>query len=719
LKIQLVIRFFFDIVTFLYQPIYFLIYTGVTDILPNLSNMISVKNRTVQFYIFFLLLLFTSIPTLAQTETDTLSVELDTIYVQAVRSAISADKAPLSYSANRRSKQEVAGSAATSISSITQELPGIWANDRQNYALGERITIRGIGWRAAFGVRGIQVILDGIPLTVADGQSVTNLIDPAFIKRAELIRGPAGTFWGNSSGGVLYLSTKPDYNSSNNFNARTQGGSFGYRKAELKYHQSFGRHNVNTYTSYQFNNGFRNYSSSKLLRSGIQGSYRLSAKSHIEYTGALLAMPQAQHPSSLTAEQASENPQQANDSFVASGAGKEVTQGQLGLSYYRDTSAGLITLTGHGIYRDLSNPLPFGIITVDRLAGGLRSTIEKQLGNLRINAGAELKLQHDDRVEFKNEDGNRGAVTVNQVEKVRNEALFLTSTYTLGKINLLGGLRYDRLTFSSDSASSINTGERTFQAFSPSIGLSYNTGPITLFSNLSTSFEAPTTTELVNRPDGGNGFNPNLKPERTIGFELGSRGTVYEDFLEYDVTFYQLWIQDLLFPFQLENNGPVFFRNQGETRHRGIEVAATVNPINSFSLKTAYTLTNAEFVQAQTLDSLSLKGNNVPGVPKHRISTSLSWSPSPFWMQLNTQYVNSFAVNNGNTAFNERYLNVDAKISYTQKFNDSGITLIPFININNIFNTRYNSSVVVNAFGGRYFEPAPGRNWQAGASINF
>jgi iron complex outermembrane receptor protein len=88
-------------------------------------------------------------------------------------------------------------------------------------------------------------------------------------------------------------------------------------------------------------------------------------------------------------------------------------------------------------------------------------------------------------------------------------------------------------------------------------------------------------------------------------------------------------------------------------------------------------------------------------------------------MQLNTQYVNSFTVNNGNTAFNERYLNVDAKISYTQKFNDSGITLIPFININNIFNTRYNSSVVVNAFGGRYFEPAPGRNWQAGASINF
>lgn len=676
--------------------------------------------KTFLYLINCLIILHCAIPSFAQTTPDTLSViNLDTLLIQAVRSRLSPENAPLSLSINSRSENEITGSAAGSISSITQNLPGIWVNDRQNYALGERITIRGIGWRAAFGVRGIQIILDGIPLTVADGQSVTNLIDPAFITRAELIRGPAGAYWGNSSGGVLYLSTKADFSNDENIFLRTQDGSFGNRKGEVRYDNTFGRHRVSGYSSYQFQDGYRNYSSSKLVRSGLQGSYKISNKSRLEYTGALLVMPQAQHPSGLTADQAAEDPRQANAAFVASEAGKEVTQGQLGLSYHRGTSAGRLTVTGYGTYRDLSNPLPFGIITVDRLAGGFRSTLEKQFDNLRVNAGAELKLQNDDREEFENNDGTRGAITLNQVEKVRNEALFATSSYTMGSLEFLGGLRYDRITFSSDSASNINTGSRTFDALSPSIGVSLTTGAVTIFSNLSTSFEAPTTTELVNRPDGGNGFNPNLKPERTLGLDIGSRGSFAGDFLIYDITLFRLWIQDLLFPFQLESNGPTFFRNQGETRHQGIEVATTLNPFKTVSLQTTYTLTDAEFVEAQTIDSISLKGNEVPGVAKHRFSTSLSWSPAPFWVQLNTQFINAFPVNNLNTTSNERYVNTDAKLSYTKNFDSTGITVIPFINVNNIFDTLYNSSVVVNAFGGRYFEPAPGRNWQAGVSIQF
>lgn len=684
---------------------------------PSVSTAFACRIELFAAFLLGLILLST-VKTNAQTSADTLRFTTDTLLVQAARTSLSSSTAPLSVSISNRSNQQMAGDASTSISSVTGELPGIWVNDRHNYALGERITIRGLGWRAAFGVRGIQVILDGIPLTVADGQSVTNLIDPAFIQRVELIRGPAGSYWGNSSGGVLYISTKQNYKSGDHFFIRSQAGSFGYKKAEAQYHQSIGKHSINGYTSYQFDEGFRNYSSSKLFRSGIQGSYQINDKSHFEYTGALLSMPKAEHPSGLTAEQASQNPQQANDSFVDSEAGKQVDQGQLGASYFRDTSAGLLTVTGYGIYRDLTNPLPFGIITVDRRAGGLRGTLEKEFDNFRINGGVELKLQHDNREEFENNDGNRGLITVNQIENVRNEALFATSTYTAGKVKLLGSLRYDRITFSSDSASSINTGERTFQALSPSVGLGYTAGSITIFSNLSTSFEAPTTTELVNRPDGGNGFNPNLKPERTIGLDIGSRGRL-SNFLTYDITLYRLWIRDLLFPFQLQTNGPVFFRNQGETRHQGIEVSSTVRPTQDLSFQTTYTLTDAEFVRAQTIENESLKGNAVPGVAKHRISGTLRWSQAPFWLQLGGQYVSSFSVNNLNTASNDRYFNLDTKVSYTAKFNDSGVTLTPFLNINNIFDERFNSSVVVNAFGGRYFEPAPGRNWQAGVSLEF
>jgi iron complex outermembrane receptor protein len=667
-----------------------------------------------------LLFLISIWPTLFYAQTsDTLQYTMDTLRVEAVRASVSSADAPLSLSIKTRTSRELASDAAGSITSLTQDLPGIWVNDRQNRALGERITIRGIGWRAQFGVRGIQVVLDGIPLTVADGQSVTNIIDPAFIKRVELIRGPAASYWGNSSGGVLYLSTKASQPTGNSFNARTYAGSYGGRKAEFRLNNSSGDHSVSAFTSYDASDGYRDYSASRLLRSGVQGNYTFNDNSRLQYTGALQWMPQAEHPSGLTAEQAAGSPQGANPSFVDSDAGKQVTQGQLGLSYSRETGFGLLSASTYGSYRDLTNPLPFGIITVDRLAGGMRTSLEKDFKKLNLNMGGELKFQRDDREEFENSNGRRGATTVNQTETVGNQALFLTSTYTAGPLKLLSSLRYDRITFASDTTAGPQTRQRSFQSVSPGLGLSYSFGASTLYSNLSTSFQAPTTTELVNRPDGGSGFNPELKPEQTIGLEAGSRGSLGGGILEYDAALYRLWIQDLLFPYQLEANGATFFRNQGETRHQGVEVAATLRAAENLSVQGTYTLTDADFVDAQTLDSLSLKGKTVPGIAKHRLSGNISWSPAPVWMQLSARYTGAYPVNNVNTTRNGGYIVADAKFSYEWNFQQSGVTLTPFININNMLNKRYNGSVVVNAFGGRYFEPAPGRNWQAGVSIRF
>src|SRR5690606_2146217 len=91
-----------------------------------------------------------------------------------------------------------------------RRLPGVFVANRENPALGERLVVRGLGYRAGFGVRGVQVVLDGVPLTLADGQAVLGVVDPPFVRRAEVVRGPASALWGNGSGGVLFLSTTPE-----------------------------------------------------------------------------------------------------------------------------------------------------------------------------------------------------------------------------------------------------------------------------------------------------------------------------------------------------------------------------------------------------------------------------------------------------------------------------------------------------------------------------
>jgi len=657
----------------------------------------------------------------AQQINDSLKVELSPIEVTAIHTTISAADAPLSLSTFSRNLNTINRSPSLSLQSIGDQLPGLWVNDRQNYALGERLTIRGIGWRAAFGVRGIQVVLNGIPLTVADGQSMINVIDPAFIRHAELVRGPAATYWGNSSGGVLYLSTRPPHQKQQNaFRFRTMAGSFGMRKEEAEYSLSNPSHQMDIYSSYLSTDGFRDYSSAKLLRSGLTGNINLTSKSKLKYQAGMIYMPEAEHPSSLTKQQAKTNPTMAVASFDSTGAGKDITQGQGGLSYMLETSAGILKITGYGIYRDLNNPLPFGIITVNRWAGGLRATMDKSWDHFDLQWGAESKLQNDDRTEFDNVgDPKRGKVTVDQIERVWNNALFVTGTYSLGSFNILGGLRYDRLRFTTNASVTNQSGARTFGSLSPSLGVNYRTRNQTIYANLSTSFEAPTTTELVNRPGGGNGFNPHLGPEHTVGVEIGTRGSNAQNTLTYDLTIYRMWIHDLLFPYQLNPNGPTYYRNQGKTNHTGLEGKLAWQFEQNWKITAVGNLTHAEFKKAQTLDSLSLAGKEVPGIPKLRLNTKIKWSPGSFSGTVSYKYVSNYTVNNLNTAKNHRYGVFDADISYQLHFRDASVQLQPFLNVGNLLDTRYNGSVVVNSSGGKYYEPAPGRNWQMGISVDF
>lgn len=655
----------------------------------------------------------------AQLSKDTLRANLDPIEVKSVHSIISSQNSPFSLSMLINSDRELLHSSPVTLDEMFNQMPGVWVNDRENYALGERMMVRGIGWRAQFGVRGIQVVMDGIPLTMADGQAMLNVIDPSFIRRAELIRGPSSMFWGNSSGGVLYLTTTPPMNTQFPFLVRSTVGSYGLFKSDVQFTQRFGNHGISGYASYMDQNGFRDHSEVQLGRAGVTGAVDLSSDSRIEYFGAYASMPYAEHPSGLTKHEAEKHPASANQSFKDIGAGKKINQGQLGINFTNNSSLGFMQATLYGNFRQLENPLTFGIIDLGRKAGGGRISLQKELNQFIFSIGIESKVQYDDRREYDNNNGSRGTIYVNQLEKVYNHALFLGSAYSLNRFQLLGSLRYDWIRFNTDATTRSQSGNRSFQAVSPGIGLSYSLGDVKLYGNLSTGFEVPTTTELVNRPGGGNGFNPELEPEKTLGLEIGSRGQLFSPKFSYDVALYHLWISDLLFPYQLETDGPTYYRNQGETQHQGIEASIQYDVSSTLQVRLIYNLTHAEFARAETLEGESLEGQEIPGVPKHRLSGSMRWRFGKLWITANAQYVSKFPVDNLNSAYNEEYFVLDSRLSYTGVPLGNQIELNPFIAINNVWDTRYNGSVVVNAFGGRYYEPAAGRSWRGGISLEF
>jgi len=655
------------------------------------------------------------LPSSAQSIPDSLKAELDSVVIEAAYSPISIGSAPMSLSYRLRDSAEMAARPAMTMDDLTFIIPGITISNRENYALGERMSIRGLGWRSPFGVRGVQVLLDDLPLTVADGQTIMSMIDPATVRRIEVLRGPSATFWGNSSGGVLYMSTTPQRNAPL-LQYKGYGGSFGTLKQELQWNYADDSSRIYGYTTYFETDGYRNHSAAQLFRSSLGAEHSVSENGRLSLNMNYTSMPKAQHPGALTETQLENAPKTARSNFQSSNAGKRFDQAMIGLSYLHTFTTGTMELTSHGTYRDLENPLPFGFIGLERNAGGARGTFSFQSLPFELDAGAEIKIQNDDRLETNNVGGERGdQVSVQQTETVYNSAVFLRSAVPITQdLTISGGLRADWITFEAeDDLGNDIDGERDFFSVNPSVGLNYSFNNSQIFANYSTSFESPTTTELVNRPGGGNGFNQDVDPERAISFEAGVRGSIPDLNARYDVTAYRMKVEDLLVSFQTEQDGPTFFRNEGQTDHYGIETSF------SFSTHPVYTLELMANVMRAVFNGGELDGNDLPGVPSFQSGAILSLTPGSQRFTIDARYTGRYPADSQNTALTDSYVVTGLRWTTNPIQLGGNTNFRPFVNVGNLFDQRYTTSVNINAFGGFYFEPGTSRSLQAGLQLSF
>ncbi|ARA93128.1 hypothetical protein AWN76_008125 [Rhodothermaceae bacterium RA] len=645
---------------------------------------------------------------------DTLRYTLPDIEVEAVRATETEATAPFAVAVDVRDPARLALDPALTLDAALGTLPGTWFNDRGHFALGERLSIRGMGWRSAFGVRGVQVVLDGIPLTMPDGQAILDIVDPALVRRAEVMRGPASLFWGNGSGGALFLSTQT---LSPTFTGRIRAltGSDGLWQTTAEAAGPVGPHHVQAYVSTTHQDGFRDYSTGRLTRTGLHGHVALGPSTRLRVTAAAAALD-TEHPGSLTREQLEADRTGADTRYVNTASGKESLQAQLGLTLDRQTRAGLASASVYGITRDLQNPLPFAYIDLFRRAGGARLALQGAQGRLTYRLGLDAGLQDDDRLERNNAGGRPGDVRrTDQQETVRNTAAYAVIGLRLHPaLRLTAGLRADRVRFDMEDRLTTDgdqSGHRTFAAWSPAFGLAYQRGSALLFANVSTAFETPTTTELVNSPEPGGGFNPDLAPQRTRGVEFGLRGGWPTARLVLDAAVFHMTVADQFNSFT-SGDGETFYVNSGRTVHDGVELAVTWTVVPALELSATYA--GSRFV----FDEGALEGNQLPGIPDHRAFLRLRGERRGFWAMATLEAVSTYFADDANTAENDGYAVLDLNLGHT------GVAvgrarLQPFAQVRNLTDTAYNGSVVVNASGGRYYEPAPGRTIQAGLNVRF
>ena len=308
-----------------------------------------------------------------------------------------------------------------------------------------------------------------------------------------------------------------------------------------------------------------------------------------------------------------------------------------------------------------------------------------------------------------------------QDEKVDSVGVFLQDTIALSDSTRLSlGVRHDTIEFKLTDRFLDNgnaSGSRRLSNTSPVIGLTWERDAhFSAYLNRATSFESPTTTELSLA---SGGFNNDLEPQLATSYEAGIRGNVMANGIptRYSAAVYTLSLEDELIPIEQADGNDVFF-NAGETSRRGIELDASSQLSEAFSLNLAYTWSDFEFDAFTDSNGNDFAGLRTPGTPEHAATLSLDYrNNSGGFASVDVEHVGDIVLNNANTEKSAAHTLVSLRAGFTRDWGPWKLS--PFIGVQNIGNTGYFSNTRTNAFGGRYFEPGPGRNVYGGISVRY
>jgi iron complex outermembrane recepter protein len=572
-------------------------------------------------------------------------------------------------------------------------------------------------------VRGLRVLTDEIPATFADGQSALDIVNSAELDRVEVVRGPASALYGNAAGGVVHFRSRPPPAAPFHAQARMVRGGHGYQRTDVLSGGRPGPADVQTAVSHLASDGYRAHSAAEIFQGSVRAGWPVGdGVLRLSLAGVDFS---AENPGSLSDSLLAVDRRMAFAQNVAQGTGKEGTQGQAGLVWRAPVGAATATASAHLLGRDLVNPIPARIIELSRRGGGARALVTlPATPAFELTLGTEWEGQWDDRRNYLNQQGERGALALDQAERVQGLGAF---AYLHGRLTeplvLSLALRGDLVDFSVRDrflaeGDPDDSGSRRLGALSPSLGLLLDVAPgVALFGNLAGAFDTPTTTELANRPDGAGGFNPDLEPQRTLSGELGARGEHVR--VGWELVGFHARVRDALIPFQVPDaQGRDFYRNAASATHRGVEAAFLLRPAAGLRVRAAYAWIDARFAEHE-VGGVSHAGNQVPGVAPHRGDLVLSWdAPLGLVLQADLRTSSGTPANDANTQRSDPYATADLRASH-RGFQLGGVRLHPFLAVQNLTDARYDASVVVNAFGGRFHEPAPGRTLFVGGEIGF
>ena len=663
------------------------------------------------------------------------SEQLDTIRVVGARRPLSALPGSVSVLDGEILRE---GQRQVNLSESLQRVPGFTALDRQNYAQDLQIQSRGFGARSTFGIRGIRLIVDGIPASAADGQAQAAAFPLSSLDRIEVLRGPLALQYGNAAGGVILGITALD--GTPDASAEAWAGSDGSRRASLGVDGGGDAWRWRASGSAFATDGARPHSAAQRTQINAIGEWspRAGDQLRLIYNG--LRQPLAEDPLGLTRDAFSRDPGGTDPSALLFDTRKTVREDQLGLRWQRDTpasddaSGGERWLSAYRVERAIEQFLAVPV-AAQRAPGSAGGVIDLQRGSTGVElgrrwayargsvaVGVEAARLDENRRGYENFVGTRLGVRgrLRREERNRIDAvdLYAAADYRFADDwTVLLGARHASLRFQSDDrylANGDDSGGRHDARLAWSFGAVRAFSRGELYASLGRGFETPTLNERAYRPDGVSGFNRTLRPADLRAFEIGARWR--GEWGDASLSAYRVDAEDDIVP-ALSRGGRASFANAGATRREGVELGASgaVGKQWRYALAAswidarfvegfAFAVANGARIETRVVDA----GNRIPGIPRADAFAEWAWrSDDARWSSaLEGRWVGDITTDDRNTDAAQGH----ARFAWRGQWRaqrDEGWYV--FLRIDNLFDRGYAGSVIVNDANGRYFEPGAGR----------
>ncbi|WMN07857.1 TonB-dependent receptor [Marivirga arenosa] len=598
-------------------------------------------------------------------------------------------------------------------------LPGV--NLEQRAVSSYRVSIRGSSIRSPFGVRDVKVYWNGLPFTEANGSTALNLLSNTQMQELEVIKGPAGSLYGAGLGGVMQINNFPVSNYSP-LEIQLSAGSFNQLNGGIKGQFETGKFKTFYAFDHQQNDGYRDHNSLNRQNYQLSTRYQINEKNqldlHLLYNDLFYEIP-----GGLNADQFAEDPTLARAGSEPQNSSIDQKTLFYGIGYTSFFNENLSQSTNAaGTYTWFQNPFILDYKEDQNREFALRHqwTYDMNLNTLEWKWDAGLEWQYADNSanNYGNVDGVKDTIRFADELNIDRKLFFLQTQIGIDKWEFTIGLSSNLLEYQVNRV--VNAFAEPFQftrnfdnELIPRAAIKYQWSDQNMtFASLSEGFSSPTLDEI--RTNEGS-INRNLQAERGRTYELGHK--YYSRKIQFDATVFYAGLRETITTYT-NPDGVVLFRNAGATNQLGTEIGINAvlykneeSIIKNINSRTSYNFYEFTFDNYQQEEE-DFSGNLLTGVPQHTFNQVFDFDiTNQVNLNIHYRYVSEIPLRDDNTLFADPYhlvnLNAEYKLPIQAK-----IKL--FVGMENLFDTTYSLGNDLNAFGGRYYQPAPGRNFYVG-----